>query len=164
MLTNNFKKMLKGTDYNTYSGGSGNNTKESIGRLLFNDNSTYGYFGGSYGHACVEVGGGDTAPAMTDYNLVDSNYWRSSSSPKLTKTAGDVIARGDDDLISMQTVFTNNTESNITVKEVGLYANMSTTNEAYMFGLFARKVLDTPVTIAPGETYSFIYTIKMPLS
>lgn len=163
MLTNNFKKMIRGNNYNSYDGFSRSNSYESVGRMLANDNSTYGYFGGSYGRACVEVGGGDAPAALTNINLADSNQLRDPSLPKLTRTAGGIITRGDDDIISLQSVFTNNTSEDITVKEVGLYANLSTTNDQVCFGLFARKVLDTPVTIAPGETYSFIYTVKMPL-
>ena len=68
------------------------------------------------------------------------------------------ISRSNGAVISTQ--WYNSSAAPITVKEIGLaykYTNAAYSKAAnYMVG---RKVLDTPVTIQPGETYIFSYRV-----
>lgn len=113
-----------------------------------------------YGGACVVVGFGDTAEAPDDYGLADGNYnnvrLAVANYGKNSYVAGDII--------SIYAGYTNNTGSNVTVKEVGIIGNPTGNSQASGGNnvcLLFRKVLETPVTIAPGETYIFSYRVKL---
>ena len=91
----------------------------------------------------IGVGSGDAVESANDYKL--DNYINT-----LSYVSG--VAGHNGDLTTKTTTFKNNTSSTIVVKELGLYYACET-NMAPV--LIARKVLDTPVSIEPGETKTF---------
>ena len=113
------------------------------------------------GYVFVDVGFDNTAESPSDYCLGDSNFL----SPKLTCASVGINTHNDRELFSAYANFTNNSDSNVTVREVGVYGypgynpNSSMTSADTV--LFFRKVLDTPVVIAPYETYSFTYRLRV---
>lgn len=99
------------------------------------------------------IGTGDTAPTPTDLhlaNIVD-----------LVPTSTSIVVGTNNILKKLIHKFTNTTDSDIVIKEVGLgfggKVNASWPNNYFMC---ARKVLDTPVTMHPRETYQFSYAIS----
>ena len=141
MLTNNFVGYLRnGKDSNTnVIRENGDNIDTSLG------NSSAKTFQ-------VSIGTGTTNVEKTDYKLesiISSGYTASVeekiiNAPSTTDT-------------SMYNVVTNitNTSSSETIQfsEIGLFVYLNTNSFRYMI---AREVFDTPITLAPGETKSFV--------
>lgn len=111
------------------------------------------------GYSYLEVGFGDTAVTSDDYNLADSN----ATNPKLTCVASGKNNPNGADLINTFANFRNDGASNVVVKEIGVVGHIASSSSASVsnVALMYRKVLDTPVTIAPGETYNFNYRIRI---
>ena len=116
-----------------------------------NGNSYYSNFG-------ILLGEGDTAPTMDDKSIEIIN---TSLTPlaypsiQLDRTQG--LFR------TLQTV-RNDTANAITIKELGLAAGACNSSSPYNmlhYILFTREVLDAPVTIQPGETYTFVVEVNM---
>ena len=113
---------------------------------------------GANGSIAIDIGFSDTAETGNEYCLADGN----ARNPLLsvvgygrnTGTVGEII----NNYLNVR----NNGSSNVIVKEVGYYGNPTSggSSDGSNSILFARKVLDTPVTIAPGETYNFTYVLK----
>lgn len=121
----------------------------------------YGYNALNNGYSWVDVGFGDTAESPGQYELAAPN---NSATPKLTcigggqnNHSGVLTNRTFFDIYSN---FRNDTSSNMIIKEVGYYGNLYGENSTHKC-LLCRKVLDTPITIAPGESYSFNYRLKI---
>ena len=100
------------------------------------------------------VGTGETAEAATDFKL-NTPVELSVTSASCTHTAYNktLVTR----------TFQNNTANAVTVKEVGLYLfahqGSSTETDFYPTVMLGRKVLDVPVTLAVGDTYTFTYNL-----
>ena len=143
MLTNNFVGYLRnGKDSNT-------NT------ILENGQQIDGGLGNSSQKTFqVSIGTGTTNVEKTDYKLesiISSGYTASVeekiiNAPSTTDT-------------SMYSVITNitNTSSSETIQfsEIGLFVAAPTMGSTYTY-MIAREVFDTPITLAPGETKSFV--------
>ena len=143
MLTNNFVGYLrKGKDSNTD---------------IIRENGVQ--IGASLGMSSektfqVSIGTGTTNVEKTDYKLesiISSGYTASVeekiiNAPSTTDT-------------SMYNVVTNitNTSSSETIQfsEIGLFVSALTMSSSYTY-MIAREVFDTPITLAPGETKSFV--------
>lgn len=101
-------------------------------------------------------GSGDTTPTVLDYDLA------ADESANLTLVGMNSINYASD---RMEIVFpytaTNNTASDIELKEVGIVKKVTTTNGVYADVLIAREVLSSPITIAAGETKTINYTWTM---
>ena len=154
MLTHNFAKEAS---FRSYVGRNGT-TYSAYGNGTFPDETRYSYYTISSSYSdqwTMDVGFGDTPPTKDDIDLADSNYANRkldiSGLSKPTKTAIDVKC--------FSLIATNNGSENVTVKEVGLFYKTANNNTVGCFGLVARIVLQTPVVIAPGEAYNFIYKI-----
>ena len=100
----------------------------------------------------IIVGNGDKAPTVKDIRL-------SSMINNLSYiTASTIQGTGDyNKLISV--TYKNNTENKVTVKEVGLMMQ-ETNGNLYRKALLGRVVLDTPVVMTPGDTYTFTFCIE----
>ena len=100
------------------------------------------------------VGTGETAESATDYQL-DTPVELSVTNASCTHTAYNqtLVTR----------TFQNNTANAVTVKEVGLYLfahqGSSTETDFYPTVMLGRKVLDVPVTLEVGDTYTFTYNL-----
>jgi hypothetical protein len=94
------------------------------------------------------VGGGTTQPTIDDIDL-ESEITTST----LTKTALTWAASGVGNVVFTRS-FTNITNENVTISELGLFAVDSL--RSY---LLAREVLSTPRTVAPNETVTFSFEI-----
>ncbi len=100
----------------------------------------------------IFLGTGDTEATVNDYCLADAI--------KLASTGGSCthLANG---LTTVQRTFVNNTENDVTIKEIGLYmfSPNSETGKEYPIVLMGRKVLSSPITIPVGDTYVATYNI-----
>ena len=100
----------------------------------------------------VSIGTGTTNVEKTDYkleNIISSGYTASVEEK--------IINAPSETDTSMYNVVTNitNTSSSETIQfsEIGLFVYQNTYGQRYMI---AREVFDTPITLAPGETKSFV--------
>lgn len=108
----------------------------------------------SYFPMGLELGTGTTPATDSDYNLESKVSLTSVSKSKNYGNASYVY--------TLTQGFINNTDSAITVSEIGLmfydkYAPDTTRHKDILLG---RIVLDNPIVIAPGEIYTFSYTIR----
>ena len=161
MLLNNYKAILcsNSQGIQTYTTLSGNS--ESYGgydyQYQISVGAAYNYtISGGRGSVALDVGFDDTPETAGDYawngNLV---------SAQLSHVAGGVIRKALGEIMSVYSIFKNNTGSNVTVREIGITGNASSSTSGANQGLWIRKVLDTPIVIAPGETYSFTYVLRL---
>ncbi len=109
------------------------------------ENSTYGRYNGFV----LFVGSGDTPPTPDDYKLENAAELKVLTASCIHYANGRTIVSRE---------FFNNTDENVTIKEIGCYifANTSPNQPLVMI---ARKVLPTPVVIPEGQNYTFTYTI-----
>lgn len=96
----------------------------------------------------IGIGTGDTAESANDYCL--DNFIA------LTYIGGS--ANNQNGLTNVTMTYQNNTSSSVTIKEVGLYLDMS----GWSF-LMARKVLANPITIPVGQSRAFTVHIDIGL-
>lgn len=159
MLLNNYKQLVRMTgsqsaSYTTLSGSSTGINSNDYAHGIFCATG-WNYVLGGRGNVALDVGFDDTPETAADY------AWNGNlKNPQLSYLSGGVLNKSLGDIISLYAIFKNNSGSNVVVREIGMLGNCGGgTTESY-FGLWIRKVLETPVTIAPGESYSFQYTLR----
>ena len=112
----------------------------------------------SAGYSILDIGFGNTPESASDYVLADGNAQNQCltvvSYGKNTAALGEIL----NNYLNVR----NDGGSNVTVTEIGFYGDCtgSSSTAGNNTSLLYRKVLETPVTIAPGETYSFNYVIR----
>ena len=94
------------------------------------------------------VGTGDTEPKETDYKL--DNY------VEMTPIAQSQNG-GAGNILNASRTLRNDSSSPVIVKEVGLYFKANGSGRLKL--LLARDVLPTPITMQPGESYTFTFKI-----
>ena len=125
---------------------------------------------GSSASAGVAFGSSDTEPTENDFTLGSIILGLSASTS--TPSVETIFDSVNNKYIARYTyTLNNNTGSDVTIKEVGLYGKLSTANtqngsastsnsSKYSF-LIDRTILDTPVTIVSGGVgvvrYDFVY-------
>ena len=122
-----------------------------IGRLV----KTYNGYGG------VRLGTGD-APATADDYKLSGDLITGYSFTAEVKTQNSA----ESDKITAIYTITNTSSSEITIKEIGIVAKMSSntsTAQIADMGLLERTVLDAPVTIPAGGVGQVEYTITINL-
>lgn len=178
MLTNNFKKIMTKflmadwssnfnpgiTDLKNFDNTAGTiNTYSVIATIpgCFNavcsDNQIIIPTGGrmSWNGLLVAVGTGSAEPTADDYTL--ESLVSHTDMPVSSSTLG-ITASGTKQYTY---ILNNSTDAAITVAEIGLYLRSSaiTTGLTPLCCLLGREVLDTPVTVQPGQTATFTYEI-----
>ena len=111
--------------------------------------------GTSWNGLIVAVGTGSTEPTADDYTL--ESLVSHTDMPVSSSTLG-ITASGT----KQYTYILNNaTDTAITVTELGLYLRSPaiTTGLTRLCCLLGRELLDTPVTVQPGQTATFTYEI-----
>lgn len=99
------------------------------------------------------IGTGTTPAKRSDFTLeaeIDSSKYAAT----LTKGYTTDYSL-ENSYYQLQCLITNNSEEILSFQEMGLFAKNSSQNYATTF-LIAREVFDTPITLAPGETKSFV--------
>lgn len=131
-----------------------NNIGNNIAGGALNANA---YYSNSNTGMYVDIGFGNTAPASNDYKLADSN---ACDTPTLTFVSS-AVARTYPDIRNVTTVYRNDTGSDVIVNEIGLVTKGSSSNNDAYNGLLSRTVLDTPITVAAGETKAFTIALEV---
>ena len=116
----------------------------------------------------IVLGSGDTPPKKDDYKLDSwiptANLRMETASISLPISTLDENTTPPDRIGTFLTTFRNVTLTNITVKEIGLviYYGRRLDGSDILSSkvLLVRDVLENPVTIKPGELYTFSLTIK----
>lgn len=115
-------------------------------------------FAGPQGQHSIQlyVGTNDAEVTENDYTLGDITTLSAVGNTAVTRSIVD-----DGYYISIGRTLTNTSDSDITIKEMGLvkivYAN-SSTGRKY---LFAREVLDTPLVVPSGASFSITMVIRV---
>ena len=99
---------------------------------------------------CIRLGSGVTEPTESDYKL-------DSAITGLTLVGSTKFNRNDTSILTVVSVYKNNTDHDVTVNEIGLMYSNTTDETTYLLG---REVLDSSVTIKAGETYTFTVIVK----
>lgn len=101
------------------------------------------------GALALYAGTGTAEPRATDLNMTNRNAGLTALNR--TNTVTGTIPDAHQDYIAIFTVtYRNDTNADVTVTEVGLMSDVSRNQF-----LFARELLPTPVTLAPGDVYTF---------
>jgi len=106
----------------------------------------------------IQVGSGDTAMTIDDYAL-DTLIANGTGAGQLSYGAqserSSIAVNSDEQkVVGITRAFTNNSGGDVTIKEVGFVAGWYYASGTNGYFLLWRKVLDTPVTLSPGETYT----------
>lgn len=119
------------------------------------------YQNNDYKFLCL-VGGGTTAPTVEDRQL--ENLYGTA---QLEQNTGSTSYK--DMKMNVITTYTNKTDSNLTINEIGLgFVNQhhaigaTAYDTSYVIGgaaLLTREVLSTPIVLASGESRTFAITI-----
>lgn len=138
-------------NYNSVISGVPTNLSYTVSDItgnVANNNAEY------YGHWILYIGTGSTSPTEEDYTLESPVTFTCPVVPQ--------ISRGSN-FTSLLITYTyrNNTEETKTITEIGLCArvNASTSTGGSPAVLFNRRLLDDPVTMAPGDSAAFSFTI-----
>lgn len=112
------------------------------------------------------LGSGDTPPTKDDYKL-DSFIPTTDLSVQNYYGTGPTLESHPSYMLSITTSYKNNTNENITVKEIGIarsfllpFSSNNNTNYEIRHILLVREVLQNPVIIKPDEITSFTVVIK----
>ena len=135
-----------------------NNMKSECTNYVY---STSGLSESSYTNRMLEnngngltlfVGEGDTAVTANDYSL---------SSPLNLEVINSACYHNANNTITTVRTFRNDLEVAKTIKEVGLYIFKATSTGYKTYPvMIGRRILTTPVTLAPTDCYTFTYTIQ----
>ena len=110
----------------------------------------------------ILVGTGTDAVTENDYTLtmIDTDVLKPLSNT--AKNGGNI--NNYTRLSTVSTTFNNISSSSVTVTELGIAYQSGTTSGSvtnWTRILFTRELLDTPVTIEPGESYTFTEVIDI---
>ena len=103
------------------------------------------------------LGTGDTEVNAEDYCLANDV---TSSFSNLTATRSEVVSTDTDGIPNAKIVFAiagvNSSADSITIKEIGLYKVITfyASGNSNQNILFVRHVLDTPITVAAGDSFT----------
>ena len=141
MLTNNFVGYLRnGKD--SYTNVIRENGEQITASLGMSSEKTFR----------VSIGTGTTNVEKTDYKLesIISSGYTASVEEKIINAPSTT----DTSMYSIVTNITNTSSSEaIQFSEIGLFVYSNSNSYRYMI---AREVFDAPITLAPGETKSFV--------
>lgn len=129
------------------------------GSLLFITNGAKTFYN-NYASTSTPVfglvlGDGNTPPTLSDYWLSGNQItdFTATSSVSSATDAGKITAIGT-------YTITNTGASDITIKEVGMLVTNTFSSPSFNY-LIMRDVLDTPLTIAAGDTAELVYRITV---
>lgn len=156
----NYRDTVRSFNYNWTTNGnsfiSEQTTYDWIG-LSRNTNSNNVFFAAN--GFTLFVGTGETPVTPDDYKL---------DNPLTLNVLNACCIENEDKTITTTRIFQNITGNEVTIKEIGLYLfrSWASGNSLYSGGstpivMIGRKVLETPITLADGECYTFSYTIDM---
>ncbi|MCR5475517.1 MAG: hypothetical protein K6F28_10000 [Lachnospiraceae bacterium] len=141
-----------------------------------------------YAESFVDVGFGDTPVTADDIKLADGNVTLENAyttaisqdwtyriplqgKEYLTVIGQSNNSKSDNETINKTVVYRNDTDHNVTVKEIGFYQlvrDLAVTTKSNWdnqdtlpFVLGFRKVLENPITFAPGDVYAITYRIAL---
>lgn len=127
----------------------------NAGRTIWLTNAVSSYDDRSNNGWYLRIGSSNAESSYESGSLV-------SPITTLTEVSRSIVSNSGDIMKSITTVFQNNTNESVTVKEVGIGINLALSAGVHaMTSILARRVLTTPITINPGEVYSFMYQISL---
>lgn len=109
------------------------------------------------GNGGVVFGTGTTPPQLSDTTLSGDVVTGITVANAITGN----VSENEAEITAIYTI-TNTSEADITIGEVGIVANLSSSASTASYKcLLERTVLETPITIAPGGVGQVTYTIRM---
>ncbi|MBR3646055.1 MAG: hypothetical protein IKN54_06515 [Lachnospiraceae bacterium] len=171
-------KNILGTNVNMTTG----NLITNVLRMLFYDSASASVSPVSNNQLSsavyIDVGFGDAPVTENDLTLADGNmdvitgYSASVTHPLEGKKYLTIIGQsnntlGTGEVKSKTIVYRNDTQNDVTVKEIGMYILYNNLNNASLwvntmpFILGFRKVLENPITFHPGDVYAITYRIAV---
>ena len=155
MLTRNFSMACNTQGWYSFDGAIASGgyaqviTANPVTANAYYTNGTSGYY--------VDVGFDDTAPTVNDYKLGDSNILDTN---KLTWVSSTSV-NTEPYIRMVSSTYRNDGSDAVVVKEIGIVSKTNTANTNARNGLLTHSVLSTPVTIAPGETFTFTVSLEL---
>lgn len=147
MLNINGKALLKITNSQTH-------TTTMLKSVTGETNNNDTVINETLGSLALYVGNDNTAPTADDYTMDTTNLGLTVVATTGTNdsTAGSYTQNY---IAIFNSTFRNDTNADITVSEVGIIGSGRGPFSNPKTFLIARDVLSTPVTITPGEAYTF---------
>lgn len=119
-----------------------------------NGDTDYSFARDQISRIFVSGGTGNTNPTVDDWNLAApaTNLTEIDNTNTQKKTPR---SYGDNFILTVTTTYQNNTGSDITIKELGLFIHEG---QADMDHMLARQLVD-PIIVRAGRSYAFTMTI-----
>ena len=109
----------------------------------------------------IQIGSGTTPVSWNDYRLASPIPHSPSGVVYGAMSYSNIVDEPAGGSFRLIRSFTNNSSTNITIREVGLTARLVTTSNQPAQVLLARDVLTTPIVIAPNATATIRYIIRV---
>lgn len=155
MLTRNFSMACNTQGWYSFDGTLSTGgyaqiiTANPVVANVYYNNGASGYY--------VDVGFDDTAPTVNDYKLGDSNAIDTDKLTWVSSASVNTVPY----IRMVSSTYRNDGSDAVVVKEIGIVSKTSAANMKSRNGLLTHSVLSTPVTIAPGETYTFTISLEI---
>jgi len=122
-------------------------------------------YGGLFNSPNIVVGSGTAKPTISDTGL-ESQIGNGTGSGQLqygsdSLTTPAVNTSTNTGSITWNKSFTNGSGGNVTVSEVGAYANISNTSGGSATYFILHDLLPSPITLSPNQVLTVAYTITI---
>jgi len=110
----------------------------------------------------LQIGTGTTPPSPQDTALTNAIANGTGSGQMVYPSGPTFIApvvNGDTTTMQIQSTIVNNSGASITVTEVGLFTQYTTSD--YGYGMMAHDLLSSPITVPNGTAITITYTISV---
>ena len=139
----------------------GNNTSQANigGNITGYINSVNSYYTNAASGSYVDVGFGNTPETADDYKLANSN---AIDTPTLTFISNGYVTAGTCPYIrNLTTTYSNDTEDDVTITEVGYVQKAARANDGAYNCLLTRTVLDTPIVALAGKQVAVTVSLEI---
>lgn len=108
------------------------------------------------GGVMLLIGSGSTPATRNDITLESflTSYQVVSQTCQKFDDYGDTV-------YVINRIVKNNTESNMSISEIGLFVSDTSHTNLYVNYMLSRETLNEPIVLAPGESHSFTMTIGL---
>jgi hypothetical protein len=131
------------------------------GTVVANTNNAAAFFSNSLAGSYIDVGFGNTPEDKDDYILAESN---AVDSPVLTFVSNGFVASATYPYIrNLTTTYANNSESDVTITEVGYAQKSGTANSKAHNVLLTRTVLGKPIVVPKGKQVAITISLSLEL-
>lgn len=144
----------KGTNGSNISALYFPNTAPSANSFNYYNNTGTKTFSGSVTYFGMVLSSDNTPPVSSDYQV--TNFYTNENLTDISRTSA-----ANNGIYTYTQTVRNDGQENIIINTVGLFCASGNIDPQYQRYLITKTLLDTPVTVAPGETKTITITVNL---